>query len=105
MKKIAHILLFLFVFFESNLSLNAQKWSIPYISNYSPKIYDAGSDNWDIIQDKRGVMYFANSAGVLQYDGIRWELFPVKNMSIVRSLAIDSKSRIYVGAVGDFGYL
>ncbi len=105
MKKITYILVFIFAFLAANVELFAQQWSIPYISNYSPKIYDAGSDNWAIIQDKRGVMYFANSAGVLQYDGTRWELFPVKNMSIVRSLAIDGKGKIYVGAVGDFGYL
>lgn len=104
MTKLIKIFSAIFCIILSNYGLYAQKWSIPYITNYSPKIYDAGSDNWVILQDKRGVMYFGNSTGLIQYDGNRWDLFPVKNMSIVRSLAIDDKGRIYVGAVGDFGY-
>lgn len=104
MKNNANIIYTVLFVFLSNLQIQAQKWSIPYITNYSPKTYDAGSDNWSILQDKRGVMYFANSAGLMQYDGTRWELFPVKNTSIVRSLAIDENGKIYAGAVGDFGY-
>lgn len=104
-KYIYHTLFFLTLILFFSKLLIAQHWSIPNITNYSPKLYDAGSENWAIIQDKRGVIYIGNSSGVLQYDGTRWELYPVKNMSIVRSLAIDDKGKIYVGAVGDFGYL
>ncbi|MGZ3941925.1 MAG: SpoIIE family protein phosphatase [Bacteroidia bacterium] len=50
-------------------------------------------------------MYFGNSSGILQYDGYSWNEIPVKNASVVRSLAIDSDGIIYVGAVGEFGFL
>ncbi|MES2761788.1 MAG: SpoIIE family protein phosphatase [Bacteroidota bacterium] len=78
---------------------------IPFIRNYSPKEYKESTDNWAIAQDKRGIMYFGNASGVLQYDGINWTLTPVSNNSIVRSIAIDDKGVIYVGAVGELGFL
>ena len=78
---------------------------LPFINNFSPKQYNANTQNWAIAQDKRGVMYFGNNRGVLEYDGVSWNLIPAKNHSIVRSLAIDELGTIYVGAVGEFGYL
>ena len=77
----------------------------PFIKNYKPSEYKASTDNWAVAQDKRGIMYFGNATGVLEYDGDIWTLYPVNNNSLVRSLAIDNDGIIYVGAVGEFGYL
>lgn len=77
----------------------------PFIRNYSPKEYSASSGNWVIAQDQRGIMYFGNAEGVLEYDGNNWRLIPVANNSVVRSIAVDNNGIIYVGAVGEFGYL
>lgn len=77
-----------------------------FIQYFSPKDYGgAHAQNWAVLQDQRGIMYFGNGVGVLEYDGVSWRLIPVSNQTIVRSLAIDENNRIYVGAVGDFGYL
>ncbi len=78
---------------------------LPFINTYTPKDYNANTQNWAVAQDKRGIMYFGNNKGVLEYDGASWRLIPVANQSIVRSLAVDSAGTIYVGAVGEFGYL
>ena len=76
------------------------------IQNFSPKDYGgAHAQNWAVLQDQRGIMYFGNGVGVLEYDGVAWRLIPVSNQTIVRSLEVDENNRIYVGAVGDFGYL
>lgn len=77
----------------------------PFIRNYSPTEYGHSTDNWAIAQDKKGIMYFGNAEGVLEYDGLNWRLITVANGSIVRSIAIDTSGIIYVGAVGEFGYL
>ena len=77
----------------------------PFITNFSPKEYGAGPQNWAVVQDQRGVMYFGNSNGILEYDGSNWRLIQLPNSSTVRSLAIDEQGRIYVGGVGEFGYL
>lgn len=77
----------------------------PFIRNYSSKSYNAHTQNWSVIQDKRGIMYFGNTYGVLQYDGVSWRLTRVSNKSTVRSLGLDRNGRVYVGAVDEFGYL
>jgi len=87
---------------------NAQikKIGVPFITNYSPKSYKAASENWDVLQDSKGMMFFANHFGIMQFDGVRWHIVTQpENKSMVRSLAIDKKDKMYVGAQGDFGYV
>jgi signal transduction histidine kinase/ligand-binding sensor domain-containing protein len=76
----------------------------PLIRNYSPKEYSADVQNWTIAQDKRGIMYFGNNLGLLEYDGVSWKLFKLPNGSTVRSIAITNNGRIYVGGIGELGY-
>lgn len=77
-----------------------------FIKNYSIKDYKAAEQNWAIVQDSRGIMYFGNNDnGILEFDGETWRSIPIPNNTIVRSLAIDENGLIYVGAVNDFGYL
>ncbi|OUL60178.1 triple tyrosine motif-containing protein [Flavobacterium sp. AJR] len=88
--------------------LNAQikKIGVPFITNYSPKTYKAASENWDVLQDSQGMMYFANHFGLLQFDGVRWGIImQPENKSMVRSLAIDKNDKIFIGAQGDFGFV
>lgn len=105
---------YLFVFFVLfspltslfSLELQAQSFpsGIPFIKNYSKNDYHAATQNWAIGQDKRGVMYFGNNYGLLEFDGVTWQQFPLPNQTIVRSLAIDEQGRIYVGGQGEIGY-
>ncbi len=77
----------------------------PLIRNYSPDEYGAHPQNWVTVQDQRGVLYFGNTNGILEFDGSKWRLIPVSNRSIVRALTIDADGRVYVGAIGEIGYL
>ncbi|NJK93571.1 MAG: hypothetical protein HC905_00360 [Bacteroidales bacterium] len=81
----------------------AQQTGMPFITNYPPEVYKSTSQNWAIVQDKRGVMFFGNSNGILEFDGIEWRFIPMT--TTVRSLTIDSSGLIFVGSKGDFGYL
>ena len=72
---------------------------------YPPKTYAASPQNWSIAQDSRGVMYFGNTDGVLEFDGVFWRLIRLTYGSAVRALAIDASGRVYVGGRGEFGYL
>lgn len=77
-----------------------------FLSRYFPASeYNGSTQNWCAVEDNRGVMYFANGQGVLEYDGATWNLIRVDNESAIRSLAADSSGRIYVGAFGEMGYL
>lgn len=77
---------------------------IPAIVNYPKDIYNAGSQNWGIAQDKNGILYFANNQGLLSFDGMFWRKYPLPNKTIARSIAIDSDNRIYIGGQSEFGY-
>jgi ligand-binding sensor domain-containing protein/DNA-binding CsgD family transcriptional regulator len=77
---------------------------IPPMRNFPKKAYKAGTQNWEAAQDARGVMYWANNEGLLQFDGTSWTCLPVANHTIVRSVAIDPSGKIFVGAQGELGY-
>jgi signal transduction histidine kinase len=95
------------LFAKINLLNNENRETgIPFIKNYTPEEYDAHGQNWAIIQDKSGYMYFGNTDGyILQFDGVSWRSIPISNGSIVRSFAMDSSGTIYVGGQNEFGYL
>ncbi len=77
---------------------------IPDIINYPKETYNAGTQNRGIVQDKNGIVYFANHEGLLSFDGTYWKTYPLPNKTIVRSVAIGKDNRIYVGGQDDFGY-
>jgi len=74
------------------------------ITNYEKKKYNAGTQNWQVKQDKIGRLYFANNEGVLSFDGNYWGLYPLPNNTIVWSIEIVN-NRIYVGGQDELGYL
>lgn len=82
-----------------------QDIGFPYIKNYYPSEYKAHVQNFDVVQDSRGVMYFANFRGILEFDGQTWRTIQTSKISQVTSLAIDSLGTIYVGAAGEIGFL
>jgi len=75
----------------------------PYIRNFHKSDYKADTQNWGISQDKRGFIYFANNDGLLSFDGVEWNLTRVSESSPLRSILVDSKDRILVGLINDFG--
>lgn len=77
---------------------------IPDIVNYPRAIYNAGTQNRGIVQDRNGVMYFANYEGLLTFDGNYWKNYPLPNKLVIRSVAIGKDKRIYAGGQDDFGY-
>lgn len=77
----------------------------PAISNYDQKTYKAHSQNWVAVQDARGVMYFGNSNGILEFDGQRWQTVASPGNLMVRALTIAADKTIFYGSIGDFGYL
>lgn len=74
------------------------------ITSFYTDHYGAQKHNWSFVQDNRGVLYVANSGGVLEYDSLDWRLIPVTNGGAF-ALAKDEHGRIFVGGTGEFGYL
>lgn len=95
MKKTALLLFLCFI--------SAFAQDLPPILKYSAGTYNAGNQNWMISQDKDHYMYFANNAGLLEYNGSAWTLYPSVNETIIRSVKV-IENRIYTGCYMDFGY-
>ncbi len=94
-------LLFISILICSNLQVSGQE--LPPVTNFSPNDYSAGNQNWMISQAANKNLYFANSTGLLEYNGERWRLYPVPNKSIVRSVKV-VKDKIFTGAYMEAGY-
>lgn len=101
MKSVVIILYFL-VHFIPSFSQNTI--GIPDIVNFTREVYNAGTQNRGIVQDKNGIIYFANYEGLLSFDGTHWNTYPIPNKTIVRSVAIGKDNKIYAGGQDDFGY-
>ncbi|WP_375562926.1 SpoIIE family protein phosphatase [Bernardetia sp. OM2101] len=76
-----------------------------FVENYSPKQYNAATQNWAIEQDKNGVIYVGNTTHLLSFDGKTWERIKIGGTGLVRSLGYSSSTeKMYIGGVGDVGY-
>ena len=91
-------LVFLFFF-----SFSIYSQSLPPIQSYTPQEYNAANQNWKISESPDNEILFANSFGLLFYNGASWNSYDSPNGSIIRSVKnIDDK--IYIGSHSDFGY-
>lgn len=97
-------LLFFIIIFFANSSRGASIPFSPISRSYTVTDYNAGIQNWSAIQDERGVMYFGNNKGLLEFDGNNWRLHELPSKSIVRAIYISNDRRIYVGSYEEFGY-
>ncbi|HEY4337012.1 MAG TPA: triple tyrosine motif-containing protein [Puia sp.] len=77
---------------------------IPAIRSFTHADFHASIEAWDIGQDKRGVLYFANNDGLLTFDGSYWKTYPLPNKVTIKSLAIDGEGRVFVGGTDEIGY-
>jgi len=103
------ILLFSCIFILStNLSLlfaSQNEIGNPFITNFSVKEYKGHPQIWDIIQDDREFLYFANGDGITIFDGNDWELIRLPNKISSRALAKDQNGIIYAAGTNEIGYL
>lgn len=76
----------------------------PQIHNYSVRATQGGSQVWNVIQDRRGVLFFGMQNSILEYDGVTWRRMPIPS-AVIRSFAMDASGKIWVGAHATFGYL
>lgn len=105
------LLLFLLVAAAGGVSaqtLPTPREGSAYRSHTAPwSEYDAHTQNWGIVQGPTGLIFVANSQGILEFDGEDWRLheLPKSEAAMVRSVAVGAEGLTYVGGVGDLGRL
>ncbi|MEZ4986895.1 MAG: hypothetical protein R2795_17960 [Saprospiraceae bacterium] len=75
---------------------------IPEMRRFTADQYPRHGKIWDIAAASNGIMYMAGDAGLLAYDGIRWQQW-AGSKGITRSLCVINDSLIYSGSDLDFG--
>ncbi|MBP6686365.1 MAG: hypothetical protein KA160_00800 [Lacibacter sp.] len=76
----------------------------PEVTSYSKSDYEGGLQNWDIKQAANGMMFIANNEGLLSFDGVFWNLYPLPNKTNVRSIETGADNHIYAGGQDELGY-
>lgn len=76
----------------------------PFVVTFNKYDYNASSKNWSVAVNSKGLVYVANSEGLLEGDGQSWKLYKIPTGGELRSLAIDEKDRIYTGSYEEFGF-
>ncbi len=72
-----------------------------YLQNHLP----VENQNWEISQNPlNGYIYFANSAGLIEYNGISSRLFTLPFRQGIRSVYVNRAGTIYTGSFEDFGF-
>ncbi len=78
-------------------------WQRPFV-NYNRYEYKAANQNWMIAQHENGWMYFANNKGLLEFDGVFWNLYPIAHQAKMRSIKMGKDGKIYAGGLKEFGF-
>ena len=89
---------------ESDAAETVTGHGYPFITNISAEEYDGHVQNWGFATDDEGMLFVANIAEVLRYDGVRWHTISVPNTRTF-SIASDNEGTVYVGGAGEFGYI
>ncbi len=74
------------------------------VKSFTRDLYGAGTQNWAMAQDKNNRLYIANNEGLLVFDGTNWQVFPVPNKTILRSIGFGTGGKLYGGAQDEIGY-
>jgi len=97
--------LYLSLLWFLSFSCFSQRYGTPVLRYYSPAEYKGFAQNWCAAQDDRGVMYFGNGKGILEYNGKTWRRFPTEQRTTVLCMVKGNDGRVYVGGENEIGYL
>ncbi len=97
-----YILFFYIVFYPGfSYSQDLSELGTKRVKYFSAEDYNGHSQNWSVFQDKRGMLYFGNNDGILEYDGVSWRRIAAFS---VRCFKQGKGQRIYSGGDNEFGY-
>jgi DNA-binding CsgD family transcriptional regulator len=94
----------LILFFPATNFAEVKIIGMPAVRNYDNSVVQAGTQTWMIDIGANGLAYFANNDGVLEFDGLKWRVYPLLDRTVVRSVMATGDGRIYAGGYNEFGY-
>jgi DNA-binding CsgD family transcriptional regulator len=85
-------------------------YSLPYkdfpeIRQYIANNLELGNQNWSIYQNSySGKVYFGNSEGLYEYNGIIFRQYRLSENKNIRSVLVDKNGLVFTGAFEEFGF-
>ena len=77
-----------------------------FVAHWSAEDFGGGSGNTTIVQHPAtGFIYVGNSQGVLEFDGARWQLVPLRHSGAVLALAIDARGGVWAASENEIARL
>jgi ligand-binding sensor domain-containing protein/DNA-binding CsgD family transcriptional regulator len=98
------VLLFIVIILGAGVCPAQETISRNEIKSYIRNQYGGGTQNWAMAQDKNNRIYIANNEGLLVFDGTNWQVFPVPNKTILRSIGFGPDGKLYAGAQDELGF-
>ena len=101
LKKIIIMGLFsiLLFYFPSILKGNTE-----VVKAFDKMAYNADRQNWSVSSSKNGLLYFANTQGLLEFDGNTWQLNRLPNEMNLRAVKVYNDSIIYSSGYRELGF-
>lgn len=81
-----------------------QQAQTPRLFHFTRQEYGAHHQNWSAAQSTEGFLFFANTEGLLEFDGCTWKLHPLPEGQTVRTVAAGKSGIIFTGAYEEFGF-
>ncbi len=104
-------LLILYLTFSclTSLAQKSDKFKIkevgtPYITSYSSTEIGAHAQSTGIAQSKDGLLYISNVSGVIEFDGLNWDVDFSVSDDVFRGVAIGPDGYVYAATKGLIGY-
>ena len=77
---------------------------IPLMQVYSEEGHISYRTTYGIHQDHNGMLYFANSGGLIRFDGRIWDAYSSDSGSAATDVSSTDDGRLYGVTIGDIGY-
>ncbi len=86
MRSVRYYIIILLMFAMQSVFPQVKRVGFPFVRYYSPSDYRAGAQIWKIEISQEGLAYFANTDGVVEFDGMHCKNYPLPGDIVVRSL-------------------
>ena len=84
--------------------LISQEYTL-HMENFSKESYNAEFQNWSIDKGWDNLVYVANNAGLLEFDGVNWDFYDAPWANNLRAVGVDSiNQRIYSAGYRELGF-
>ena len=83
---------------------SSERGRLAHVTRFDPDAHGGHRQSWSVVQAQNGLIYVANSDGVLEYDGTDWRLIEVPEYR-ARAVVLGPSGTVHVGGEGTAGVL